>query len=78
MGGYAYAPGNVCRNYREPSRNSAPDSMHTRANSPQKMGREWLPQEAQGEEIPLSGRIITIADVFDALTIDRPSKRHGL
>lgn len=36
------------------------------------------PKKLRGEEISLSGRIITIADVFDALTIDRPSKRHGL
>jgi putative two-component system response regulator len=28
-----------------------------------------------GEEIPLSGRITTVADVFDALTHDRPYKR---
>jgi putative two-component system response regulator len=28
-----------------------------------------------GEEIPLSGRITAVADVFDALTHDRPYKR---
>jgi len=28
----------------------------------------------QGDEIPLPGRIVAVADVFDALTIDRPYK----
>jgi HD-GYP domain-containing protein (c-di-GMP phosphodiesterase class II) len=30
------------------------------------------PEKLQGEQIPLSGRIIAVADVFDALTNDRP------
>ena len=29
----------------------------------------------RGDEIPLPGRIVAIADVFDALTHDRPYKR---
>ena len=29
----------------------------------------------RGDEIPLAGRIVAIADVFDALTHDRPYKR---
>lgn len=33
------------------------------------------PNQLKGEEIPLMGRIIAIADVFDALTSDRPYKR---
>ncbi|NCQ29690.1 MAG: HD-GYP domain-containing protein [Armatimonadetes bacterium] len=38
---------------------------------------EWLdgrgyPDGLKGEEIPLSGRIITVADAFDAMTSDRP------
>jgi len=33
------------------------------------------PYGLKGEKIPLSGRIIAIADVFDALTSDRPYKR---
>jgi putative two-component system response regulator len=38
---------------------------------------EWwdgggYPRRLRGEEIPLSGRICTLADVFDALTSDRP------
>jgi putative two-component system response regulator len=33
------------------------------------------PNECGGEEIPLASRIVTIADVFDALTHQRPYKR---
>jgi hypothetical protein len=32
------------------------------------------PYGLNGEHIPLSGRIVTVADVFDALTHDRPYK----
>ncbi|MEX2529201.1 MAG: HD domain-containing phosphohydrolase [Gemmatimonadota bacterium] len=32
------------------------------------------PRSLKGEEIPLVGRIVAIADVFDALTTDRPYK----
>ena len=30
------------------------------------------PRRLAGEEIPLAGRIVAVADVFDALTSDRP------
>ncbi|MBF0183266.1 MAG: response regulator [Magnetococcales bacterium] len=33
------------------------------------------PHRLQGENIPLSGRIVAIADVFDALTAQRPYKK---
>ena len=33
------------------------------------------PYGLKGEDIPLSGRIVAIADVFDALTSERPYKR---
>jgi diguanylate cyclase (GGDEF)-like protein/putative nucleotidyltransferase with HDIG domain len=33
------------------------------------------PQGLRGEEIPIGGRIMSIADVFDALTSDRPYRR---
>jgi diguanylate cyclase (GGDEF)-like protein/putative nucleotidyltransferase with HDIG domain len=33
------------------------------------------PQGLSGEEIPIGGRIISIVDVFDALTSDRPYRR---
>jgi putative two-component system response regulator len=41
---------------------------------------EWwdgngYPNGLAGEEIPLSGRIVAVADVFDALTHERPYKR---
>jgi HD-GYP domain-containing protein (c-di-GMP phosphodiesterase class II) len=32
------------------------------------------PQRLKGEQIPLFGRIIAVADVFDALTNDRPHR----
>jgi putative two-component system response regulator len=33
------------------------------------------PQGLAGEAIPLSGRIVAVADVFDALISDRPYKK---
>jgi putative two-component system response regulator len=33
------------------------------------------PQGLRGEQIPLMGRIVSISDVFDALTSERPYKR---
>lgn len=33
------------------------------------------PRRLQGEDIPLSARIVTVADVFDALTTARPYKK---
>ena len=33
------------------------------------------PNGLKGEEIPLSGRIVAVADVFDALTTERPYKK---
>ncbi len=35
------------------------------------------PNGLAGEEIPLPGRIAAVADVFDALTHERPTKRRG-
>ena len=40
---------------------------------------EWwdgtgYPNNLAGDEIPISGRIVAVADVFDALTHDRPYK----
>jgi putative two-component system response regulator len=36
---------------------------------------EGYPAGLRGEEIPLAGRIVAVADVFDALTHERPYKR---
>lgn len=36
------------------------------------------PRGLKGDEIPLEARIVTVADVFDALTSIRPYKRHWL
>jgi putative two-component system response regulator len=33
------------------------------------------PQRLAGEQIPLEGRILAVADVFDALTHERPYKK---
>jgi HD-GYP domain-containing protein (c-di-GMP phosphodiesterase class II) len=38
------------------------------------VGRQRLSERLEGEEIPLVGRIVAIADVFDALTSARPYK----
>jgi putative two-component system response regulator len=35
---------------------------------------DGYPRQLHGEEIPLPGQIVAVADVFDALTHDRPYK----
>ena len=42
------------------------------------MGWHRLPQGLQGEQIPLFGRIVAIADVFDALVNRRPPIQEAL
>lgn len=41
----------------------------------EKWNGKGYPNGLRGEEIPLSGRIVAIADVFDALTSERPYKQ---
>jgi cyclic di-GMP phosphodiesterase len=44
-------------------------------NHHEKWDGSGYPRGLQGEEIPLTARIIAIADVFDALTTERPYKK---
>lgn len=41
----------------------------------EKFDGSGYPRQLAGEDIPLFGRIVAVADVFDALTSDRPYKR---
>ncbi|MBI3926333.1 MAG: response regulator [Armatimonadetes bacterium] len=41
----------------------------------EKWNGEGYPRGLSGEDIPLSGRIVAVCDVFDALTSDRPYKK---
>jgi two-component system response regulator RpfG len=41
----------------------------------EKVDGSGYPEQLQGEEIPLEARIVAIADVFDALTSERPYKQ---
>ncbi len=41
----------------------------------EKWNGKGYPNGIKGEDIPLSGRIVAIADVFDALTSERPYKK---
>ncbi|MFO1470779.1 MAG: HD domain-containing phosphohydrolase [Turneriella sp.] len=41
----------------------------------EKFDGSGYPQGLRGEDIPVAGRIVAIADVFDALTTDRPYKQ---
>ncbi len=40
----------------------------------EKWDGQGYPHGLQGEEVPIEGRIVSVADVFDALTHDRPYK----
>lgn len=33
------------------------------------------PRQLKGDEIPLEARIVTVADIFDSLTAERPYKK---
>jgi putative two-component system response regulator len=41
----------------------------------EKFDGSGYPQGLSGEDIPLFGRIVAVADVFDALTSERPYKK---
>jgi len=41
----------------------------------EKFDGSGYPQQLKGEDIPLVGRIVAVADVFDALTSERPYKK---
>jgi len=36
---------------------------------------QGYPEQLSGQEIPLAGRIMAVADAFDAMTSDRPYRR---
>ncbi len=44
----------------------------------EKYNGKGYPKGLMGEDIPISGRIVAIADVFDALTSERPYKKPGV
>ncbi|MFK5913954.1 MAG: response regulator [Woeseiaceae bacterium] len=58
---------------------SSSELMELAAEVAQNHHEKWdgsgYPKGLAGEDIPLSGRIVAIADVFDALTTERPYKK---
>ena len=58
---------------------SSSELMNMAAEVAQNHHEKWdgsgYPRSLAGEEIPLSGRVVAIADVFDALTTERPYKK---
>jgi response regulator RpfG family c-di-GMP phosphodiesterase len=50
----------------------AADGGDDRPHSPRTLRRQGYPEGLSGEEIPFEGRIVAVADVFDALLSDRP------
>ncbi len=49
--------------------------MKSRLTHHEKYNGKGYPKGLMGEDIPISGRIVAIADVFDALTSERPYKK---
>ena len=41
----------------------------------EKMNGSGYPDGLQGEDIPITARVLTIVDVYDALTTERPYKK---
>ena len=56
------------------SSDAAPARRGDRRNHHEWWDGTGYPNNLAGDEIPISGRIVAVADVFDALTHDRPYK----
>ena len=53
------------------------EASHVVYSHHEKWNGKGYPQKLEGENIPLSARIFAIADVFDALTMERPIRLLG-
>jgi putative two-component system response regulator len=62
----------VLSNSNSPLLQQAAEIAHTHH---EKFDGSGYPRSLKGTEIPLFGRIVAVADVFDALTSERPYKR---
>ena len=53
----------------------SPIVLQIARSSHERMDGQGYPDGLAGDEIPLPGRIVLVADAFDALTTDRPYRR---
>src|SRR4026208_44091 len=55
-------------------RGPCPPPPHATA-APARRGAEAYPRGRRGDELPLEGSVISVADTYDAMTSDRPYRR---